>query len=92
MFGKIGKYLEIIRFVASVFPMIIQLLKAVEAEFPSKSGQEKLAVVRDALEGAFDVMDDLVITFTDVWPALEKVISSLVAAFNRMGIFTHDDK
>ena len=82
------KYLQLIQLIISLLPTLISTIKAVEDAIPgSGHGEQKLAMVRAMLESAYEVSTDVMGSFIDVWPALEKTISSIVAAFNAVGLF-----
>lgn len=82
-------FIEIVRLIAQLLPMVIEIIKAVESQVPeSGKGQEKLALVRELLQVAYDAGDDVDQAFDEVWPTLKRVIDSVVSAFNRLGIFT----
>jgi hypothetical protein len=49
--------------------------------------QQKLAIVRAALEAAFGTFKDLEVRFEEVWPTLAAMIASVVAVFNSRGVF-----
>lgn len=67
--------------IAQLLPLLIQILKAVEAAIPdSGQGQTKLQMVRDILE----LVDE---SIPALWPTLEKIISVIVAGLNAAGIF-----
>lgn len=82
------KFLAILRAIVELLPLVIQIIKQVEAEIPGQGkGEAKLAAVRAILEGAYAIASDIGVTLSDLWPALEKTISGLVSAFNSAGIF-----
>lgn len=62
--------------IVQLIPMLIDLIKSVEAAIPGQGkGEQKLAMIRQILE----VTDDAV---GQLWPTLEKVIAILVKTFN----------
>lgn len=62
--------------IVQLIPMLIELIKSVEAAIPGQGkGEQKLAMIRQILE----VTDDAV---GQLWPTLEKVIAILVKTFN----------
>lgn len=70
-------YFELLKLV----PILFDIIKAVEAALPeSGKGKEKLQLVREVLQGLFG---DL----TDMWPKIEKVITTIVTFLNAMGVF-----
>lgn len=89
------KYMEIhmqlimiLKIVTTYLPLIIQLIKTVEQQFPDAGiGQVKLDTIRGMLEAAFDQADDFTNKFEDIWPVLEKTIGKVVAFMNTTGQF-----
>lgn len=80
--------LQTIKLIVALLPTLMEVIKALENAFPQGgNGAAKLAALREILAGAFDVVKDLGVTFDQLWPALERVISSLVALFNKTGTF-----
>lgn len=68
--------MEKILLIAKLIPVLIEIIKAVEAAIPGEGkGEAKLAMVRQILE----VTDS---TITNIWPSLEKVIAIIVTTFN----------
>lgn len=62
--------------IAKLLPVLIEIIKTVEAAIPGEGkGEAKLVMVRQILE----VTDN---SIAQLWPALEKVIAILVQAFN----------
>ena len=86
--NKVIHAVQIARVVVMLMPITIEAVKLAERNFPSGAGQEKLATVRAALEGAFEHAQDLEVTFEDVWPPLKRLIDTLVAAYHALRIFT----
>lgn len=74
--------------VVKLFPILIEAVKAVEAEFPDGGqGAAKAALVRTWLEAAFAALGAVGVTFAQVWPALEATIAQVVALYNSLGKF-----
>lgn len=68
--------MEKILLIAKLIPVLIEIIKAVEAAIPGEGkGEAKLTMVRQILE----VTDS---TITSIWPSLEKVIAVIVTTFN----------
>ncbi len=83
-----SKLIAIIKIVAQLLPAIIEAIKAIEAAIPqSGQGAQKLALVRELIEAAFEAVQDAGVTFADVWPAVQRIVSKIVALFNTAGIF-----
>lgn len=88
----LDKAATVLRVVVSLFPLIVQLVREIEAAFPQGGqGATKLRMVREALESAFsatvEVVDDAKDAFSAAWPALERVIGRIVALYNDLGEF-----
>lgn len=67
--------------IAKLIPVIIEIMKAIEAAIPGEGqGEKKLAAVRGILELSVD-------GFNQLWPSLEKVIKLLVDVFNSTAVF-----
>jgi len=86
-----ANFLNIVRVVLALLPLLIDAVKAVEAAMPQAGqGQAKLSIIRSTLEAAFNVANDVSVTFGQVWPALEKTVGAVVGAFNTTGVFKKD--
>jgi len=84
-----SKLIAIIKIIAQLLPTIIEAIKAIEAAVPaSGQGAQKLALVRELIEAAFEAVQDAGVTFSEVWPAIARLIAKLVGLFNSTGIFT----
>ena len=82
------KFLEILKLVLTVLPLIIDVIKAVEAAIPGEGkGEQKLAIVRAAFESAYKFGDSAFGKFEETWPIITNVISTIVSTFNNIGIF-----
>lgn len=78
----------ILKIIITYLPMIIELIKTVEKEFPEAGlGKMKLDTVRTMLETAFDAAADFNDKFDDIWPVLEKTIGKVVSFMNVTGMF-----
>ena len=68
--------------ILKLLPLIIEVVKAIEAAIPGASqGEAKLAMVRGALEVADSSINETL-------PSIEKVIALVVAIFNKTGTFS----
>lgn len=71
-----------------MLPLIIDAIKTIEAAIPGEGkGEAKLAAVRGILESAYNISNDTLGKFDDLWPAIASVIGILVQAFNKTGTF-----
>lgn len=70
-----------IKLILSLIPLIIELIKSIEAAFPeSGKGQEKLKLVKNILIEANSEINNF-------WPTIEKIISHVVNFCNITGVF-----
>jgi hypothetical protein len=84
-------FIEILKLILQLFPLIIEAIKAVEAAIPSNGkGQEKLELIKGIVQTSYESSNKLVGSFEQLWPALSGVIKSIVTAFNATGIFKKD--
>lgn len=82
------QYIQLIKAVLSLLPLILEVVRAIEAALPeSGQGQTKLSLVRTAVESGYNAASDAVVSFEKLWPALEKTITAVVGAFNAVGVF-----
>lgn len=73
--------IETIKLVLSILPLIIDLTKKLEQQFPESGlGKMKLSLVIEAIK---NILGDS----KDVIPVIEKVTSAVVSVFNTFGIF-----
>lgn len=88
------KFFTIIRTLIELMPLVIELVKMAEEAIPDKdaggksTGEQKLIFVRQQLEAAYAVAKDTNLKFEELWPALERQIKAIVAAFNAVGVFS----
>ena len=79
---------SIVRAVAELLGATVEAIKAVEAAIPqSGAGAAKLEAVRTILQTAYVVTDAAAPAFDAIWPTLKAVASSIVSAFNKLGVF-----
>lgn len=73
--------MEKIKLLINLLPLLIQLIKSVEAAIPEKGqGAVKLALIKEILIAADS-------TLSAFWPIIEIAISALVKGFNASGVF-----
>lgn len=83
------KAILIIRVIASLIPVLIESIKAVEEALPGKGkGEQKLAMVRQLIEAAYAVGGNMSLKFDEIWPLLNDLIATAVAGFNKAGEFS----
>lgn len=81
-------YLQVIKTVLALLPVIIEVVKAIEAAIPgSGQGKAKLEAVRQILEASSAVAGEAVGQFATLWPALQAAIGAVVTLFNSTGVF-----
>jgi len=82
------KFLQIVRILLEMLPIVIQTIKAVEEALPGQGkGEAKLALVRSALEAAYAIADDVEFSFENLWPQIKFIIDKTVGIFNSTGEF-----
>lgn len=83
--GALAKFQAI----ANLLPLLTALVQSVEAALPAGTpGASKLKAVEDALASAYVKEQSATVAFSEVWPALSGIASSLVATFKAAGTFT----
>lgn len=79
-------FIQALQLIAQLLPIIIEIIKSVEAAIPGVGkGEQKLAAVRAILESASDLVGGEAIK--ELWPRISTIISALVAVFNKTGEF-----
>lgn len=82
------QFIQTARLILSLLPLILEVVRAVEAALPEGGlGAQKLALVRQTLQAAFDVAEDSFGSFEKLWPALERTVTAVVGVFNTAGVF-----
>lgn len=82
------QYLTIIKIIIQLLPSVLEAIKALEAMLPESGlGKQKLEILKSAIEAAYLVTNEYSVKFDTLWPALEKVIGSIVSTMNATGIF-----
>ncbi|GAA0907620.1 hypothetical protein GCM10009552_15830 [Rothia nasimurium] len=83
--GLLAKF----QLIASLIPLLTSMVQTVEAALPDGTpGAVKLKAVEDALASAYAKEQNSSVAFSEVWPALSGIASSLVATFKAAGTFT----
>ena len=73
--------IETIKLVLSILPLIIDLTKKLEQQFPESGlGKMKLSLVIESIKLSIGDSKDLI-------PTIEKVTSAVVSVFNAFGVF-----
>lgn len=73
--------IETIKLILSILPLIIDLTKKLEQQFPESGlGKMKLSLVIEAIKNTLGDSKDVI-------PVIEKVTSAVVSVFNTFGIF-----
>lgn len=82
------QWLTIIKIVLQLLPLLIDSIKTLEAALPESGlGASKLAIIRSTVETAYALGSEYTVKFDALWPALEKVIGTIVGTMNSTGIF-----
>lgn len=80
--------LTIIQLINSLFPLILQTIKTVEAAFPQGGqGAAKLAVVQGVVEHALTVSSGLQVGAEKILPVLAPIVTGAVHILNATGVF-----
>jgi hypothetical protein len=81
-------FLQIVRILLELLPLIIQTIRAVEEAIPGQGkGEAKLALVRTTLEAAHAVANDMKLPFESLWPQVNSIVNRTVSVFNSIGEF-----
>lgn len=76
-------FLAIIKLVIQLMPLIEQLVAQAETLFPQAgAGAHKLEVVKSAIGTAYTTANGAEGAFEQVWPTINGVVTSIVAAKN----------
>jgi phage-related protein len=82
------KYVEILRALAALLPVVLQLVRQLEEAIPTTgAGAAKLAQIKAILQQVFGTLSGLTVTFEQVWPSVQALVSGVVGAFNALGVF-----
>lgn len=82
------QFIAIVQLVLQLFPILVSTVKSIEEAIPaSGQGAAKLQIIRTVLESAFSTIQDVTVTFEQVWPSIEKVVASVVQIYNTLGTF-----
>ena len=74
-------WIEIAIAVLQLIPAIIKAMTALEEALPNENiGPLKLGIIKETLLSINEKS-------AEIWPTLEKVISTIVSVFNKVGIF-----
>ena len=83
-----NQVIEVVKAVVSLLPLIINAVKSIEEALPQEGvGAQKLTVIKAMLENAFKVVQNVSVTFDQVWPVVQNVITTVVGIFNSIGVF-----
>lgn len=82
------QFIAALKLALTLMPILIDLIKQVEALFPSGGqGQQKLNMVKNLLQSAYAVGNDLGISFDQMWAAAQPLVAAAVAIYNADGTF-----
>jgi hypothetical protein len=83
-----SNFITILQLIAQIYPVIVQTIKAIEESIPvSGMGSAKLQLVKSTLESAYKSMEGAQVTFEQLWPTVQVIVSSVVAMYNAAGVF-----
>lgn len=84
-----NQFLQIIKLIFVLLPLVIDAIKAVEAAVPAGGqGAAKLDAIRGMLQSAYTVADSTMPTFEKLWPALSGTVGAIVGLFNKTSSWT----
>lgn len=82
------QYLQTVRMVLSLLPLILSAVKAIEDALPEGGqGAAKLALVRNVIEAGYGAANDAIVSFEQAWPAINKTVAAVVSMYNSVGKF-----
>lgn len=82
------QFMSIVKTILSLLPAIIQAVQAIEQALPAGgNGAAKLDLIKNALQSAYSVSNDVVGSFEQIWPAISGTVAAVVALFNSTGLF-----
>lgn len=82
------KFLLVMRLLVQLLPVLIDIIKTVETAIPGAGkGEQKLAMVREMMEAAYSYAGIAAVKFDEVWPTIQRLITSIVTTYNSVGIF-----
>lgn len=74
--------------VLALLPILIQVIKAVEEAIPGQGkGEQKLQMIRGAVEGVYATFSQASISFEELWPSIQSLAKTVVSVFNATGQF-----
>ena len=83
-----AQFLAILSLISKLFPVIVELVKTVEAAVPiGGQGAAKLSMFKAMLQSAYGHFTDTTVAFDALWPMLQPIIGSLVSMYNSSGLF-----
>lgn len=76
------------KLVLSLLPAILEAVRAIEQALPEGGlGQQKLALIRQAVVGAAEATGDSLKAVEQAWPAIQSTVGAVVGLFNTVGAF-----
>lgn len=91
--AQVAAILQLAQIVLGLFPMVLDLVKAVEAAIPGAGqGKAKFDAVLSTIEGVYNSVSTTTLpAFEKAVPAFTTAINSAVALFNTAGVFKKAD-
>ena len=82
------RFVKLLQALLLILPAIIDAIRAIEAAVPvGGKGADKLQLLRELIAGVYDTAGDVGVAFADLWPTIERTVASVVALFNKAGVF-----
>lgn len=80
-----AQILATVQAILMLLPLIIQAIDALENLFPQQGiGAQKLGVLKSMIQSAYETTGSVTTGFATLWPAIEKVVSSIVSVKNTL--------
>lgn len=85
---NIAQIVQVASAVGSLLPVAGTFVQAIESAMPAGTpGAAKLETVRVGMASVYNASGEAAIAFEALWPHLQAIIGSLVAAYNAVGMF-----
>ena len=86
------RFVTLLKAILLLLPTLIEAIRAIEAAVPvGGKGADKLQLLRELIAGVYDTAGDVGVAFADLWPTIERTVASVVALFNRSGVFAKSE-
>lgn len=87
--GRLLTFFNAVKIALGLLPVLIAAIHAVEEAIPGEGrGEQKLAMIRAALQVAYDTSEEVLPQFETIWKMMAPLISMTVTTFNQTGVFS----